>query len=92
MLIGSNPCLELWFLMHFQDVKAQINTNECISKLILHCKKYKKGNLDSKLIQALQEKQSIAIKRAEKLEFLQNPSTQVHTFILDLEKECNKHK
>lgn len=65
ILLGSNPCIELWFLIHFQEVKSQISSSECIKKLLEHVKNYKKGQLSEKLKNKLEENQNKAIKRAK---------------------------
>lgn len=65
----SNECLELWFLLHFQDLSANIGRVEYRKKLDIHFKKlgYDKYDKSSKKIYSiLKDKTDIAIKRAEK--------------------------
>ena len=32
-LIASNPCIELWFLLHYKNQTASINGKDCIKEL-----------------------------------------------------------
>ena len=43
MLLVSNPCLELWFLLHHQDQRANISSSNCIRSLQDNCPDYQKG-------------------------------------------------
>ncbi len=45
-LISSNPCFELWFLLHFREQKAEISSEGCLCALHSHHKTYGKGVLD----------------------------------------------
>ena len=85
ILLSSNPCFELWYLLHYQDHKTEISSAECNKKICLHHKGYKKGIFDFKLREKLAEKQPNAIVRASKLVKHKNPSTQVYQLIKDLE-------
>ena len=87
VIISSNPCFELWFLLHYQDQKAEISSSECTSKLIEHHKIYKKGIIDCKLKGKLDEKHDKALHRAKKLNIHCNPSTQVYRLIECLDEE-----
>lgn len=60
----SNPCIELWFLLHFKDIRKQQTTKSCLSVLKCHIKNYSKGkDCYNKLIR----NQKIAIIRAKRL-------------------------
>ena len=50
----SNPCVELWFILHFQDQAAEIDRKraQAISKELLKCDKV----LDERALQALDER------------------------------------
>jgi len=85
ILLSSNPCFELWFLLHYQEQNAEIEASKCMASLVSHHKTYKKGVLDQVLKRILNTKQTKAIHRAEKLKKHNNPSCQVFQLIQDLE-------
>lgn len=76
-LLVSNPCIELWFLLHYQEQKAEISSDKCVQKYQKVSKQYKKGALSEEEKKVLAENREIAIKRAKKLAEYQNPSTTV---------------
>ncbi|MBR1558250.1 MAG: RloB domain-containing protein [Prevotella sp.] len=86
VLLCSNPCFELWLLLHYADQKTELKSGECVSKLIGVEKQYKKGVLSDDMKQHLVENQNTAIDRAKKLTAYNNPSTTVYQLIEDLEK------
>lgn len=88
-LLSSNPCFELWYLLHYQEHNSHITSDECINKLLHHHKSYKKGFFDNLLKAKIGEKQEKAIHRAGKLKEFENPSTQIYQFINDLEEVQN---
>ena len=85
-LIVSNPCIELWFLLHYQDQKSEISSDKCIKKLQKVSKEYKKGTLSEEEKDVLAKNKDQALERAKKLVEFQNPSTTIHR-LLDLLKE-----
>jgi hypothetical protein len=85
-LIASNPCFELWYLLHYQNQQAELLSKECENSLSTHVKNYKKGNVDDKLKMQLSVKKEEAIERARKLKSYSNPSTDVFRLMEDLEK------
>jgi hypothetical protein len=85
VLLCSNPCFELWYLLHFKEQKAAITTNECNTKLLKQNDKYKKGVLDKLLTQQLNDHQEKACRRSCKMKEFENPSTQLYILINDLE-------
>jgi len=89
-LIASNPCFELWYLLHCENQIAELSTDDCIKKLLNHIKNYKKGGFDKKLEKKTVDNQDKAIERAEKLKLYQNPSTNVCHFIENLERVKNR--
>lgn len=40
-LLVSNPCVELWFLLHYQEQKAEITSEKCVQKYQKVSKGYK---------------------------------------------------
>lgn len=85
-IIASNPCLELWYLLHFVDQKAEITSPQCLSVLKKHLPKYKKGEVCSALQAVLSSKQDVAVARANLLQSRANPSSDVPTFLADIKK------
>lgn len=64
-LIVSNPCFEVWFIMHFCDVRAPFSNNtDVLHKLQQYISGYKK-NCD--VFDALMPYQKIAMQTAERL-------------------------
>ena len=62
----SNPCVELWFILHFQDQTAEIDRKraQAISKKLLKCDKV----LDERALQALDDGFPEAKARAKTLD------------------------
>ena len=86
-IIASNPCLELWYLLHYVDQKAEIASAQCLAALKRHLPKYKKGEVDGGLQAVLAGKQAAAIERARALPARGNPSSDMPVFLEVLEKE-----
>jgi len=84
-LLVSNPCVELWFLLHYQDQKSEISSDKCIKKLQKLSKEYKKGTLSEEEKDVLAKNKELAIERAKALDVLNNPSTTIYR-LLDLLK------
>lgn len=73
----SNPCFELWALLHFQDQNAVLSTKEAQTFLRKHLPGYKKILPFAKLMPFYE----VAVQRARKLEARSgdgNPSTGVY--------------
>lgn len=85
-LLVSNPCLELWFLLHHQDQRANISTSNCFRTLRTICPDYEKGKLSDNLKSRLIDNLEDAIIRSEQLNRHDNPSTTVSDFIAELNK------
>lgn len=78
IVIVNSPCFEYWLLLHFQETtklfvgnnQGKTEGSECVRYFKDILKKngftYKKGFLDKKLLQALQELQQQALVRAKK--------------------------
>ena len=84
-LIVSNPCIELWFLLHYQEQKTEISSDKCIKKLQKVSKEYKKGVLSEDEKEVFAQNKELAIERAKALDVLNNPSTTIYR-LLDLLK------
>lgn len=90
IIITSSPCIELWFLLHYEYSTASMSNDEVIKKLKNYYPKYKK-NINIYL--DIKDKMDIAIKNAKKLERYQkdnnvkigtveaNPSTEIYKII-----------
>lgn len=89
----SNPCFELWLLLHFKDHRAWINRHAAQSA----CRECLKGFEKEIDFLAIRNRMEEAIHRATELERWQqgrgrvghNPSTTVHKLVLRL-KELSK--
>lgn len=86
ILIVSNPCIELWFLLHYRNQTANISTRQCISDLTNLNPNYEKGKLNNQLQIKLKSKISIAVKRAKSKNKFENPSTTIYKFVEILDK------
>lgn len=66
-LAVSNPCLELWFILHFQDQTAHIDRHSAQSRseALLSCSKC----LSESALDALESGHDDATSRAQKLDF-----------------------
>lgn len=76
-LLVSNPCIELWFLLHYQEQKLEISSDKCVQKYQKVSKGYKKGVLSEEEKKVLAENRELVEERAKKLAEYQNPSTMV---------------
>lgn len=85
-LLVSNPCVELWFLLHYQEQKSKLTSKKCIQKLQRFTKDYKKGVLSEEEKNVLAANRDVAIKRAKLLEEYDNPSTTIYR-LLELLKD-----
>lgn len=90
-IIATNPCFELWYLLHYTDQKAALSSEDCIKKLMKADPKYKKGHIDSSLRDILTEKMDEAAERASALKIHGNPSSDIPKLISIL-KQSNKIK
>jgi len=85
-LIASNPCIKLWFLLHYKNQATYTTCKECIYELSNRDRnEYRKGVIDSKLEIKLSENNKDACKRAQKLKLFENPSSNMHVLIEMLE-------
>jgi hypothetical protein len=87
ILIASNPCIELWFLLHYKNITTPISGKECIHELCNRNRnRYAKGVLDEMLKSNLIENQNTACKRAKTFVNFKNPSSNMYVFIEEIEK------
>lgn len=85
VLLVSNPCIELWYLLHFEECHAELTQHDCIKKLKKHLEHYRKGILTLNEKQQLSEKKSEATTRAKVLQTYNNPSTTIYKMVELLE-------
>ena len=81
VLLVSNPCIELWFLLHYQDQRARISSDECIQKLMKVSPEYKKGEVSDVEKMVYSQHVDMAVERAKRLNEYDNPSTTVYRLI-----------
>jgi len=89
VLLLSNPCFELWYILHYCNQNTIINTNDCIKKLKNLCNEYQKGFIPLILKQKLLANLNKAVERARKLTLNKNPSTSIYLLIDELNKLKN---
>ena len=83
-LLVSNPCIELWFLLHYQEQKSAISSDKCVQKYQRITKGYKKGVLSEDEKKVLAENRELAVERAKKQADYKNPSTTVFKLLEEL--------
>ena len=81
VLLVSNPCIELWYLLHFEECHAELAQNVCIKKLRKHLPHYSKGALALKEKMTLSDNTPAASVRAKSLSAHTNPSTTIYRII-----------
>jgi len=84
-LLMSNPCFEIWYLLHYQQQTSELTSSQCLSELGKHINGYKKGILCASLKEVLSVNKDEAIKRAESLNVDKNPSTSIYVLIKKLD-------
>ena len=84
IVLASNPNIELWFLLHYRQQKAYIDSNICIRSLKGLNKSYEKGKLNNELEEKLQSKVIKAVNQARELIEYANPSSTIFKFIEEL--------
>ena len=85
-LLCSNPCVELWLLLHYTSQQTELTSKECLEKLCAIVPAYRKGTIGKALEFDLLQRMPQAIERAEKLVPYANPSTTIFEFIKALEQ------
>jgi glycerol-3-phosphate dehydrogenase len=87
MLIASNPCMELWFLIHYKNHTSSISSQDCIRELSKRNRNsYQKGVIDKNLEAKLTENLTKACERASHLILFNNPSSNMNVFINELDQ------
>ena len=84
VLLLSNPCIELWFLLHSKDQRAELTVPECIKRLQSSDQvwnDYRKPLLSSKQRELLWNNRAIAVIRAKSLTDFENPSSTIYKLI-----------
>lgn len=87
IIIGSNPCCELWFKLHHSNHTAYIRTDACIKALCIHWPQYERGAINEKMRNDLRAGLEDALRRSKALPEFRNPSSSVYKLIDELEKE-----
>ena len=90
-LLCSNPCFELWLLLHYVAQQGAMSSDTCVSRLKKHVPQYRKGELSSEMQVWLMEHVEEASRRAQQLEAYGNSSTTIYRLVEDLEKLCMTH-
>lgn len=85
-LLCSNPCFELWILLHYTDQKAELKSQACVNRLSSVVGKYRKGTLSLTDKMYMMENVVQAVERTKKLKEYKNPSCTVYRIIEELEK------
>lgn len=85
ILLVSNPCIEVWFLLHVENCKSELSSADCVKRLSAHFRKYKKGALQDEEKSVLISNVADAIIRAETLPEHGNPSSSIHRLIKEIQ-------
>lgn len=86
-LLCSNPCIELWLLLHYADQNTELTSKECVEKFSQTVPTYRKGKIDKFLEMYMLQHVDDAIERAKKKVPYNNPSTTVYELIDELERQ-----
>lgn len=89
ILLISNPCIELWFLLHYEDCKTEQTSSGCVQKLKKHACTYTKGALSEIEKSTLLKNMDAALSRSKSLTKYRNPSSTIYVLIDLLEKLSN---
>ena len=90
-LLCSNPCFELWLLLHVTEQRSEITSDEVVKELrksALVWRGYKKSQFTKEQLTFLQTNTDVAIDRAKKLREFQNPSTSIYKLIEMLKEDA----
>ena len=88
-LLLSNPCFEIWFLLHSKDQRTALGSDSAVKELKKSShvwNNYKKGTLSETQKIFLNEHLRDAIDRAKCLRDFNNPSSRVYKLLEFLEK------
>lgn len=88
VLLLSNPCFEIWPLLHVKDQTAALNSESVLRELKnsrAEWKRYNKAVFTDTQQQCLKNHVQDAVERAKKLKEFQNPSSGIYKLIELLE-------
>lgn len=88
-LLLSNPCFEIWLLLHVKDQRSALSSDAALRELkksALVWNNYNKASYTDTQKAFLKEHLSEAISRAKELKEYQNPSTRMYKLLEILEK------
>lgn len=94
-LLCSNPCFELWLLLHATERRSEIKTDDVVKELrksLSIWKNYKKSEFTKDQQTFLLSNMVNAINRAKGLKEFQNPSTGIYKLIELLNEEVRKYQ
>jgi hypothetical protein len=83
-MLLSNPCFEIWLLLHAKDQKAAIDTDTLIKDLKKSApvwNNYSKSAFTDTQKSFLNDNTDAAVERAKNLREFQNPSTGIYKLI-----------
>ena len=83
-MLLSNPCFEIWLLLHAKDQKTVIDTDSLIKELKKSApvwKNYSKSAFTDTQKSFLNDNTAVAVARAKELREFQNPSTGIYKLI-----------
>jgi hypothetical protein len=83
-MLLSNPCFEIWLLLHAKSQKSAINTDALIKELKKSApvwKSYSKSAFTDTQKAFLKDNTDVAVARAKELHEYQNPSTGIYKLI-----------
>lgn len=92
ILILSNPCVELWYILHVKEYRKQQNSNCMVKDLTAsHAiwTNYQKGRLNQSQSKLLTDYCLMASARARQLVWHQNPSSNMY-LLIDAMEEAKK--
>jgi len=81
VLLVSNPCIELWFILHICNQTAEATAGQIFKKLERKCNNYAKGYICEELKKKLNTETENACIKAKKLSLYNNPSTSIFRLI-----------
>lgn len=84
ILLVSNPCLELWYILHTCNHSAESTSQQILGQLDRICHGYKKGSICVRLNHGLTTGEDQACIRAKRLTSFNNPSTTVYRLIEEI--------
>ena len=92
-MLLSNPCFEIWLLLHAKNQKAAIDTDALIKELKKSApvwKNYSKSAFTDTQKTFLNNNINVAVARAKKLCEFQNPSTGIYKLIEMLSSDARQ--